>query len=370
LIAPQLTCDIFCRVVDNYGDIGVCWRLARQLAAEHDVAVRLVVDDLTAFSHLAPKVDPLLVEQAVSAVNVIAWTDELDLRVPASLVIEAFACELPARYLKRMAACQISPHWLNLEYLSAESWVAEHHLLPSPHPALPLTKHFFFPGFVPDTGGLLRERGLLEDLSDFRHADDGQSPQRIFLFAYDQAPVESLMGAIAAMGTAVTVTAPGRSLEGKLKHWCASWDENVLKPAPVLEFDTPGFVAQTEFDRVLRTHDVLFVRGEDSFVRAQWAARPFVWHIYPQAEGAHWIKLNAFLDLYCQELDTAAAKALREMWRVWNAADHERLAVAWAGFLDHQAALRVHAVKWARNLSQMPDLASNLLSFYKKKAKI
>jgi hypothetical protein len=26
--AMQLHWDIFCRVIDNFGDIGVCWRLA------------------------------------------------------------------------------------------------------------------------------------------------------------------------------------------------------------------------------------------------------------------------------------------------------------------------------------------------------
>ena len=25
--------DLFCRVIDNHGDLGVCWRLARDLAA-------------------------------------------------------------------------------------------------------------------------------------------------------------------------------------------------------------------------------------------------------------------------------------------------------------------------------------------------
>jgi len=367
LIAPRLTCDIFCRVVDNYGDIGVCWRLARQLAAEHDVAVRLVVDDLTVFSHLAPEIDPGLFEQQSLAVSVIAWNDELDLPVPASLVIEAFACELPARYLDRMASRQPVPQWLNLEYLSAEPWVAEHHLLPSPHPVLPLAKYFFFPGFVPGTGGLLREKALLESSVS---PDAGDTRQRIFLFAYDQAPVESLMDALSTAANAVSVTLPGDNLKTKLKHWRGFGAKNAWKSAPVLEFDAADFVPQTELDAILRAHDILFVRGEDSFVRAQWAAKPFVWHIYPQAEDAHWIKLNAFLDLYCEGLDIAAAGALREMWRVWNAADDERVADAWTNFLEHLPALHWHAGEWARKLRQMPDLASNLLSFYKKKAKI
>ncbi|HET9045379.1 MAG TPA: elongation factor P maturation arginine rhamnosyltransferase EarP, partial [Casimicrobiaceae bacterium] len=38
--------DVFCKVVDNFGDAGVCWRLARQLVAEHDLAVTLWIDVL------------------------------------------------------------------------------------------------------------------------------------------------------------------------------------------------------------------------------------------------------------------------------------------------------------------------------------
>jgi uncharacterized repeat protein (TIGR03837 family) len=74
------------------------------------------------------------------------------------VVIEAFGCELPAAYVEAMAGSARAPIWLNLEYLSAEAWVAGCHGLPSPHPRLPLVKHFFFPGFGPGTGGLLRER--------------------------------------------------------------------------------------------------------------------------------------------------------------------------------------------------------------------
>ena len=33
--------DIFCQVIDNHGDVGVCWRLARELAARgHTVTTR------------------------------------------------------------------------------------------------------------------------------------------------------------------------------------------------------------------------------------------------------------------------------------------------------------------------------------------
>ena len=50
--------DIFCRVIDNFGDIGVSWRLARQLVAEHNLDVRLWVDDLNTFCRLCPQASP------------------------------------------------------------------------------------------------------------------------------------------------------------------------------------------------------------------------------------------------------------------------------------------------------------------------
>ena len=47
-IPVRRTWDIFCSVVDNFGDIGVCWRLARRLSAGLGQQVRLWVDDLAA----------------------------------------------------------------------------------------------------------------------------------------------------------------------------------------------------------------------------------------------------------------------------------------------------------------------------------
>src|SRR5512141_858540 len=155
------SCDIFCAVVDNYGDIGVCWRLARQLANEHGIEVRLWVDELRSFGKLCPEVDAGLDQQRCRGVEVRQWSKDFPPVAPADLVIEAFACKLPQAYVEAMAAREPKPVWINLEYLSAEDWVEGCHKLPSPHPRLPLTKYFFFPGFTEKTGGLLIERDLL-----------------------------------------------------------------------------------------------------------------------------------------------------------------------------------------------------------------
>ena len=84
--------DIFCCVVDNYGDIGVTWRLARQLAGEHGQAVRLWVDDLNAFARLCPEADPALPNQRQAGVEVRHWPAQWEDTPAADVVIEAFAC--------------------------------------------------------------------------------------------------------------------------------------------------------------------------------------------------------------------------------------------------------------------------------------
>ena len=161
-----MTWDLFCSVVDNYGDIGVTWRLSRQLAAEHGLPVRLWVDDLNAFQHIRPEIDPALSEQLLAGVTIRHWTTPMAEATPGDVVIEALACNLPTEFIERMAARQPPPVWLNLEYLSAEDWVNGVHGLPSPHPRLPLIKHFFMPGYTAGTGGLPRESWLSAERED------------------------------------------------------------------------------------------------------------------------------------------------------------------------------------------------------------
>lgn len=365
----MLTCDIFCRVIDNFGDIGVSWRLAHQLASEFQVVVRLVVDDMASVHKLVPAVDAGLPEQRVGGVTVVAWRDDMNLMTIADLVIEAFACSPPAAYVQRMAEATRKPVWINLEYLSAESWIEGHHLLPSPHPGLPLVKYFYFPGFTAGTGGLIREKNLIA-LRDSAMAIDARDGLRVLIFGYDHAPVEALFAAIAKMRESVVCNVSEGALAAKLKHWRGSQGKNAPEGATVREFNLIPFVPQSEFDSLLWRHDILFVRGEDSFVRAQWAARPFIWHLYPQSEGAHLAKMRAFLDLYCDSLPVPVATVVRDLWLAWNVANTDAIGPAWFAFVAQRSALDAHARRWTKRLLEMPDLASSLLSFYGKNVKI
>ena len=341
----QLRCDIFCAVVDNYGDAGVCWRLARQLADEHGWRMRLWIDDLAPLLQLAP-------DCAASAVDVRIWHKDWPAVWPqadvADVVIEAFACELPAAYVEAMAACARPPVWLNLEYLTAESWAAGCHGMRSPHPRLPLVKYFFFPGFDTASGGLLREqdydaRRAAFDAAAFR-AEFGIPPRAadeltISLFSYDNPALAELMRAWAGSPQPLRVLRPGGIgavvTEGNL----------TVHPLP--------FLPQPRYDELLWACDLNFVRGEDSFVRAQWAAKPFVWHIYPQADEAHRVKLDAFLAIH------PAGAQLKTFWHAWNGVGTPD----WPAFAASLPALDAPLQQWARTLAARPDLAARLVHF-------
>ena len=307
-----LRCDIFCNVIDNFGDMGVCWRLARQLVGEYGLYVRLWVDDLAAFSRICPGLNPLLRAQVCLGVDIRLWQSDFPAVgvMPGEIVIEAFACHLPEAFVEAMAERRPKPVWINLDYLSAESWVSGCHALPSPHPQRPITKHFFFPGFDETTGGLLRECGLIEQRDRFLASPEEQTAfwQRIgttcpgggvfkvSLFAYENPGVVPLLSALANTDMPAVCLAPmtrtQRDIEDFLGEPVQTGD--VIQRGR-LEIRVLPFMAQEDYDRLLWASDLNFVRGEDSFVRAQWAARPMIWHIYPQSDDAHRVKLDADL---------------------------------------------------------------------------
>jgi uncharacterized repeat protein (TIGR03837 family) len=376
--------DIFCNVVDNYGDIGVCWRLARQLAAEHALAVRLWVDDLNAFQRLCPELDPHAACQTAAGVEIRKWPAESDDTTPGAVVIEAFACHLPVPFVERMAACQPPPVWINLDYLSAENWVAGCHTLPSPHPRLALTKYFFFPGFSTATGGLLREHDLEARRIAFANTAEQQAafwaalqlpapaPETlvISLFAYENPALASLLTIWAEGPFPIRCLAPQTRTLPELEAFAGRrLQAGDSFRRGQLEVVILPFVAQPDYDRLLWIADLNFVRGEDSFVRAQWAAKPMLWHIYPQDEEAHQVKLDAFLDRYCDKLSEATAGVVREFFHAWNGRPERGLISPelWRRWLALRPELLTHADIWAKSLSKQEDLCTSLVHFCRSK---
>ena len=366
---PSLRWDIFCRVIDNHGDLGVCWRLCADLAQRGQV-LRLWVDDPSALAWMAP--------HGCAGVTVHAWPHARALQDLVSdatfkagdVVIEAFGCELPEAFQTLLA--QTKPVWVNLEYLSAEAYVARSHGLASPvmsGPAKGETKWFFFPVFTADTGGLLREPDLFEahtaapDGISASLVNASQTRQSKFdrrawlstlpidkpithnerlvsLFCYEPAALPDLLKQLSQ------ADAPTRLLvaQGRPSAAVAAATQALRMPScgsGQLHISPLPYFSQTEFDHLLWACDVNLVRGEDSLVRALWAGQPFGWHIYPQDDLAHHDKLHALeaaLDMPADliqfhavwnDLEAAPLPVLSQAtlgrWRDWSRQTQQRL---------------------------------------------
>lgn len=304
--------DVYCRVVDNLGDAGVCWRLAADLAAGGE-RVRLVIDDPSPLNFMAP--------DGAAGVTLCPWSPAIAAEptdpAPADVVIEAFGCNLPASTIqdidRRMRAGN-PPVWINLEYLSAESWVDRAHGLPSPQRS-GAAKWFYFPGFSAATGGLLREPGLTRRRRHFRRlpwlAGLGIEPRPgeriVSLFCYDNAALPALLRDLSSAPTLLLLTA-----DASARATSAVAAAGATASDGRLRVQLLPWLSQTDFDHLLWSCDLNLVRGEDSLVRAIWAGAPFIWQAYPQGDGAHRHKVEALI----ARLQLPAAVA--RLWRAWN----------------------------------------------------
>lgn len=407
--------DVFCQVIDNYGDAGVCWRLADNLA-QRGQRVRLWIDDAAPLCWMSAEVAQARMQSlsaqtltsgdwlgeggvvigAQQAIQIMPWASaqqpgahqHWQAMPRPDVLIEAFGCEIPRAYLDALAESAADgepwPQWLNLEYLSAEPYVERMHLLQSPvmfGPAQGQSKTFFYPGFTAKTGGLLREPQLLQAQAQFdrlqwrqQHfplpqASDvtadpvHQEGQWISLFTYEPECLQDWLQQWAAGAQPVVLLAmAGRSQACLQSCWQALGWAGVVQPASGLATQqlqhgqltvfTLAHVSQAEFDQVLWASDCNIVRGEDSLVRALWAGQPFLWHIYPQEDQAHHAKLDAFLDW----LQAPAA---------WRDAMHQLNGIASATSSDglHQAS-RAKPGRWpcAKSLAQWQTCAQQAKS--------
>ena len=315
---PQLW-DIFCHVVDNFGDVGVLWRLSAALAARGQ-QVRLWIDDASALAWMAPGA----LAGEWPGVRVIPWRDAENASVCSALPcadvwIEGFGCDIPsgfvAHFTNRVSAedSVARPVWINLEYLSAEAYVERNHRLPSPvlsGPARGWTKYFFYPGFTAGSGGLIRN--ALADAVTATNNPGTSSPhsvRQISLFCYEPEGLPELLTGLGQHGRPTQLwVAHGRATQF-VRRLLARDDFRLPSNLQVEYLPT---LSQTQFDALLGRCDLNMVRGEDSLVQAIWAGKPFIWQAYPQTDAVHRAKLDALLDWL------QAASAVRDIHRAWN----------------------------------------------------
>lgn len=371
--------DLYCRVVDNLGDAGVCWRLARQLVREHGHAVRMWIDEPAALARIEPGFDiGRLVGGAtveLRGVRLRHWAGagEIDDRaeVMPRVVIAAFGCELPGSVRRSLAGAPPRPLWIHLEYLSAEPWVDGCHRLASVKPADGAVEWFFYPGFTTATGGLLRETALFAERDRFRaeggvasflrglgiaRTDDGA--RRISLFCYPQTVLAPWLGLLADDPRPTRMLVPDGIADASVTAFAGrALAIGETAGAGRLSLTRIPFVSQDDYDRLLWSCDFNVVRGEDSWIRAQWAARPFVWLPYPQAADIHRVKLDAFL----ARLAPVVGEHATDLCRAWDGRGDPR--AAWDSFDRISATAAARYTAWADRLAADPDLASSLDRF-------
>ncbi len=374
--------DIFCKVIDNFGDVGVCWRLVSGLAARGHTC-RLWIDDASALRWMAPHVNAD--GSGNSGVVVLPWPTSdggwPDLYEPGDVIVEAFGCELPDAFVTRMQR-PTPPAWINLEYFSAEPYVERSHGLPSPvmyGPGKGLRKHFFFPGVNARTGGLMKPISPPSLALEAIDANDSAQRQAVLashkvaweagervvnVFCYDHAPLQAWLDALhhTASSTCHVLLMPGaaQTLGGTWRAPAHASGESTH-----LRLHAIPAMSQPQFDALLTVADLNIVRGEDSAVSALWAGQPHLWHIYHQDDGAHSPKLEAFMDHWMRAWPAPLRANVQQLWRAFNG-------LAAVDQLQHMATLWQNA-NWAawqdnsrlssQRQAQESDLITRLLAF-------
>jgi len=306
------TLDIFCEIIDNYGDIGVVYRTAKELQKIFPKSkIRAFLNRLDEFKKINSQVLDLP-SQNIDGIEYITFDylrDNANELLTAQVIIEAFGCQIPEEYME--IAYDNSELLINLEYLSAEDWIEDFHLQSSPLGRGKLKKVFFMPGFTEKSGGVITDSNYLERIQrvlenkefyEKKYLSDIEDRENKIvgtLFSYEK-NFTPLLEDLKKLDKDVVILAMGEkthSLRKILKNFSIEDFRNFLKYGKI-EIRFLNFLNQEEYEELINIVDFNFVRGEDSFIRAVLTGKPYMWHIYCQEEYAHMDKIEGFLDKY------------------------------------------------------------------------
>ena len=319
---------ILCKVVDNYGDIGVVYRLARSLSEiDKDLKIKIIIDNLFAFSSIKKNINPELSIQYINNWKILNWNSqeickEEFLKNPPSIILECFQCGRPDWLEEILFApnyntpCQI----INIDYLTAEPYAEDFHLLKSGTRSLYIKKINFMPGFTNKTGGLILDNTFINNLNaNFNKRNKINEEFSILIFSYER-DFYQLFIALNQFQQNKRLSNPNFSVKvyaanGKSQKYVLDAWEKTQKIVNLIKLP---FLQQEEWDELLTKMNFLFIRGEDSLSRAVLCGVPFVWHAYIQDENYHLVKVNALLDLLTQKFSIEEKKYLTELWNDYN----------------------------------------------------
>lgn len=393
----KIDITILCKVVDNFGDIGVVLRLSKALlevqkqnsAIFPEINIRIVSDNLKSFSLLEPKINENLDVQSVLGFQVFNWENDANLEYfqknPPEVILECFQCGRPS-WLETLLfdiKVQNIVQIVMIDYLSAEDYAETFHLLQSLTRSARVKKINFMPGFTQKTGGLIfynHEIDFLEGVSLPLAPElpltlpplPGQSPrpQRDFskfqtiFFSYPH-DFSSIIKAFIKFnkkigGKFLVNLAQGAGFlpfQNEYKKFSSSKD--------IFDLKTLDFLPQEKWDELLKQMPLLFIRGEDSLARACLYGRPFVWHAYIQEENYQIVKVKALLEKLRPFFPEEHFSKIEKLYLVYNGSDGN-LCEAIFDFLSDYENLTEGFFNFSRSLKKNGNLAFHLMTFISK----
>jgi uncharacterized repeat protein (TIGR03837 family) len=368
--------DIFCDVIDNYGDIAIAYRLAKDLA-KRGSAVRLLVNDLSTFRSLVPEVD-CSPRQSRAGIEIIDTrhpeSPRIYARMEHEVLIEAFGCAVPEDFFEGFIPQPGESRLvINLEYLSAEGWTGSYHEKESLTGIEGIRKYFFLPGFTEDSGGLILDDDFLT-LKSLTEGNRLQARSELCLrYGVD--------ASLADRGCLVTLFSYRRNLKPLLRDLGAMDRPAVVFAAsgastqPItgsvpegLKLVALPFLPQAEYDRLLLASDINLVRGEDSLMRAVIAGKPFLWHAYLQEGGTHMEKVDAFSRHFASFFsDAQLGESVRALLLSYNDrsenASETPLSEDFSPFLARLGEVEAASRRLSASVIRNGSLADRLLAF-------
>ena len=339
--------DIFCEVIDNYGDVGVAYRLAREFKRIYPhKRLRFFIN----------KTEEINLIKKSNDIEIITYKDIFKVENSADLIIETFACEIPKEYMDK--ALRSSKLIINLEYFSAEDWVDDFHLQES-FLGGSLKKYFFIPGLSKKSGGILLDNEFLERKKQVEenreyYLEKFEIKEKYDLigsvFSYEK-NFDSLIKELKKLDKKVLLLVLSEKTQKNfIKYFDNSNNYDKIKAVKL------PFFTYDKYEELLSLCDFNLVRGEDSFVRALLLGKPFLWHIYPQEENTHIQKLNSFLEKYCPNNNE-----LKDTFINYNV-NRDNFSYFFKNFKE----IEEHNRKYANYLIENCNLIEKLINFIKK----
>lgn len=359
---------VLCKIVDNFGDIGVVWRMCCQMQSlfvqeNGNSKINLIVDDLFSFSKICNSVDCSKSFQIVNGIEIFNWNDEKlcynefskNDGENLSVILEVFQCGRPSWMEKILFEdkLQRTVKIIMIDYLTAEKYAEDFHCLQSLTRSSKVQKVNFMPGFTNKTGGLIID-------SEWEQLCDYKDNKTLLCFTYDR-NWDALANACKKSNYIEKVLiAPGKGFESLKKSFYSN-----------LKIEELSFMNQNEWDKMLKNCGVLFIRGEESMSRACLSGIPFVWHAYPQSDEYQLIKVRALLERMSVHFKCEDFRIIEKVWILINSAEseveQEEFEKAILDFFDNAEKLVYGFREFALDLRKNGDLCSNLMTFIKNK---